>query len=197
MFNPPLHGQDNFPTGSGRPMLSTSTQQGYFNDIPHPYKFWQRWMLVACGAAAVKAGQNHYHQTGDMAGSAGVAAEALARWASWCWIWLFAVLSTGWSLAAWYVGLTSGFWTPCWWAFIPGPVLILTWPLWCGVAWCRHIDFCLFRRGMWYRLFQPLALRTEKHPLVLLQGIAWFCVGLTVLEWLSYFAGVWAQPGKI
>ena len=189
-FNPQ---PGNFPTGNGgRPMLSTPTQQGYFNDIPHPYKFWQRWMLIFCSGAAVKAGQNHFHQTGNMAHAASISAEALARWAAWCWIWMFGAMATVWSLTLWYAGF-HGVWSPAWWGYISAPVIILTWPLWCGVAWCRNVDFCLFRRGMWYRLFEPLALRTEKYPMVLLQGVAWFCVFLTFMEWMTYLTGYWYQ----
>jgi hypothetical protein len=164
---------------------------GYFQDIPHPYKFWQRWMLIACSGAAVKAGQNTYHLTGDMKQAAAVSAEALARWALWCWAWLFAAMATGWSLLLWRTGLVLGVWSPAWWGYITAPLLIITWPLWFGVTWCRNVDFCLFRRGPLYRLFQPLAVATERHASGLFYGIVACGVGMTLVEWFSYLSGAW------
>lgn len=176
------------PMGNQRPMVG---QGGYFNDIPHPYVFWRRWMMIFVGGAAIEAGQNCYQQTGDTVLAAKVGAEAAARWALWSWLWLFSSFAAGWSCILWWTGLATGIWSPAWWGYLSAPLLIIGWPLWCGVTWCRNIDYCLFRRGMWYKLFQPLYVRTDNWHPALLSGIAVAGIGLTLMEWFSYLAGAW------
>lgn len=147
-------------------------------------EFVGRSGAVALTAVAAKAGVNHYdHNAED-----GVAAAALKggsaafrwwMWGSWVVVWLF----TGFLYAfGWYMmsavdmpvkgGPGGDPMVPTIGNAVAGLIwLLIVWPLGAGVTWCRCIDFSLFRRGVWYKVFRPLARLVEWCPTVVLYGL--------------------------
>lgn len=101
--------------------------------------------------ASLKAGKNHYDQTGEMGEATNAAMGAFVRWNVWA-ITLF---------AWWFVLILNGL-------NMRGPALpiylFLIAPFTLGVTWCRHSDYSLFRRGVIYRIFAPVARLVEPVP---------------------------------
>lgn len=136
-----------------------------------------RLLTVGILAGAVKAGQNHYQQTGDASTSFQIGLNAILKlflwimlcffwWCALCWVavWWFAILSGSYPLSPKLVVL-----------LLAGPALFALSPL-LGVLWCRNGDYCLFQRGPVYRFWQGTARRLEdwseaKVCMVLLGGI--------------------------
>jgi len=119
---------------------------------------------ILIGAAAVKAGANHYQQTGDASQALQTGAVAYVRWmvfflAICMWFALFAVtgLNGGRSAGTASVGGVHA-------ATFKMLLLFGITPFLFGVNWCRNIDFCLFRRGLIYKLYAPIAQVTEIIP---------------------------------
>jgi hypothetical protein len=114
---------------------------------------WGLWNLVAAIVGFV-AGRNHYRngESGVQAISLGV--QAYARWMAWSvclFIWGCCFL---WSAAGGSPNPASD------WACLV--VCVAVWPFVFGVTWCRYVDYCLFRHGLWYRLFQPIDAACDK-----------------------------------
>ena len=107
-----------------------------------------QWMnLIVSGKAA----KNWYDVTGDAEVSFNAAWGAFVRWT----VWTIA-------LGVWWTILAT-----MWFVHSPGIVVFLHFaisPFLLGVTWCRTIDFCLFRQGLIYKLFRPIAARVEPVP---------------------------------
>lgn len=118
-------------------------------------KVWGVWNLVAAAVGYV-AGRNHYRngESGLEAVNKGV--HAYARWMAWS-VSLFI-----WGLCFMFFALGGSFNPASDWAGIVACTLV--WPFVFGVTWCRYVDFCLFRHGLWYRLFQPIDAACDKIP---------------------------------
>ena len=120
------------------------------------------WGIVA---AAAKAGGNHYNATGDRKQALQAGAGAFVRW----WVWVLAF--TWWWLTVLFNSMSAGADT-----FYGGNgasdifkqvVTFLIAPWFLGVTWCRCIDYSLFRRGIIYRFFAPVAALVERVPTIL------------------------------
>jgi hypothetical protein len=113
-----------------------------------PNKFFN----VVAAALGAKAGHNHYQQTGDLQQAAGVGIGAFVRWMVWMitlGVWFF----NSFFVAAWETGSN----TPIYTALIIAPFTL-------GVTWCRNVDYSLFRRGLIYKLYAPVARLIEGVP---------------------------------
>ena len=117
-------------------------------------------MFNAIGAAlGAKAGANAYEQTGDLGEAAAVGVGAFVRWM--CWML---------ALGLWFFGsfIVIAWETGSYWPMINA---ILIAPFTLGVTWCRIIDYSLFRRGLIYRIYAPIALMVERVPTVVLYAL--------------------------
>lgn len=114
------------------------------------------YTIVIAGVAA-KAGHNHYKQTGDYEVAVKKGVGAFARW----FCWGIALLTWGLFAAFYSLGAGSGTWGEN----ISGIIACsFIWPFLLGVPWCRFVDYSLFKRGMWYRLFQPIDAAMDAIP---------------------------------
>jgi hypothetical protein len=141
----------------------------------------QVWGSAALGA---KAGQNYYELTGDFQQAVVRGAHAGRRWSNW-------LLFFGFDMIAWFV--TGFYWHRLsainkfqgaevydWdrihqaqhvqWVMIIMFVVLM-------VIRNRNVDYSLFRRGIMYKLFQPLAMLLDWCPTPILYfgflGIPW------------------------
>lgn len=126
---------------------------------------FDRTSKIVMGAAAFKAGQNHYNQTGDLGQSLQAGAVAYVRWMVWFlalvgWVTLLFINSMNGGLASTMRGDSSAVGHTL---FTAAYLFGIT-PFLFGVNWCRNIDFCLFRRGLIYKLYAPIAQVTEPIP---------------------------------
>ena len=134
-----------------------SGQQHYFPpDAPYQAarKLW--WMhILIIGAIATKAGHNHYKVTGDWGQALQAGAGAFVRWLSWSTLWFVWAI-----LLMWFATPTeaSGYVTS---DILGMAACVVVWPFLFGVTWCRNIDYSLFRRGLVYKLYQPIAVAVE------------------------------------
>ena len=117
-------------------------------------KAWGLWNLIVAVVGA-KAGWNHHNNGESGMDAVGKGVGAYARWMCWSvslfvWGLLFAWYAAGGAnpQADWY-GIVA---------------CTLVWPFVFGVTWCRYVDYCLFRRGLWYRLFQPIEAVCDQIP---------------------------------
>lgn len=122
----------------------------------------------AAGLAWVglKAGRNHYdHNEEGIANAAWKGGGAALRWwiwGSWVVLWLFSFALYAFGF---YMVPKMAVDTHNQGDALTGMIAMLAvWPLCIGVTWCRFIDFSLFKRGVWYRVFQPLARVLEWCP---------------------------------
>ena len=125
---------------------------------------FDRGSKIIIGAAAVKAGANHYEQTGDAVQAMSAGAIAYVRWMVWflalC-LWVSLVVVNGleggrYTGTANVAGMHS--------TLFSAAILFGISPFVFGVNWCRNIDFCLFRRGLIYKLYAPIAQVSEVIP---------------------------------
>ena len=128
-------------------------------------EMFDRGSKIVIGAAAVKAGTNHYQQTGDAMQSLQVGAIAYVRWMVWflalcLWVSLVVINGINGGLGATMRGDTGAVTR----TVMTAAFLFGISPFTFGVNWCRNIDFCLFRRGLIYRLYAPIAQVTEPVP---------------------------------
>lgn len=126
---------------------------------------FDRGSKIIIAGAAYKAGQNHYQQTGDLMGAAQTGAVAYVRWMVWFlalvfWFCLVVVTSMSGGRAAGVHADSDGMHG----ALTSMVLLFAITPFTFGVNWCRNFDFCLFRRGLIYRLYAPIAQVTEWVP---------------------------------
>ena len=142
-------------------------QQHYFApDAPYQAarKVW--WMhTLIIGAIATKAGHNHYKVTGDWGQSIQAGMGAFVRWLTWSTLWFVWAI-----MLFWFATPTAehGYVT----ADIAGmAACVIVWPFLFGVTWCRNIDYSLFRRGLVYKLYQPIAVAVEGFPSPLLYAL--------------------------
>jgi hypothetical protein len=117
-------------------------------------KVWGLWNLIAA-IVGVKAGLNHHHNGESGVDAVMLGAGAYVRWM--CWSVCLAVWG---GLFVWY-GVGGENMMNDWFGLV---LCTLVWPFVFGVTWCRYVDYCLFRRGMWYRLFQPIEAAMDKVP---------------------------------
>lgn len=122
---------------------------------------------IIIGAAA-KAGQNHWQASRDPGRAVEAAGGALVRWTAWAtvfvlwWVIIFVSMlnsttRVSYNTSAEAVAASNGDLSKVAWVFVIAP-----WTL--GVTWVRNIDYCLFRRGLIYRFFAPIAHLVEWCP---------------------------------
>jgi len=158
--------------------VSTPDIGGYFGPrtTPRTHPFL-RLMTLGLAWVSGKAAKNHYDfdtvqrenyylqpsnsdtaPVGRVIDAAEIGMAAFARWA----VWLGAICTNVWTLL-WCIGMlytaateplsvANGNDVALWLACSVG--ILVAWPFTIGMTWCRNIDFCLFRRGIWYKLFQ-------------------------------------------
>ena len=109
-------------------------------------QFHQLFSVIASGKAA----KNWYDQTGDPEDAFNAAWGAFVRWSVW-------TIAFG----VWWF-MFFGFWL---YDNAPAQFLnVAISPFLLGVTWNRIFDFCLFRQGLVYKLFRPLAGMVEPVP---------------------------------
>ena len=162
-----------------RPEYRAGQGGPYFaSDAPYQAarKVW--WMhTLIIGAIATKAGHNHYKVTGDWGQSIQAGMGAYVRWMVWSVLWfVWAIMLFWFATPTVEHGYVS--------SDIAGMVFsVIVWPFLFGVTWCRNIDYSLFRRGLVYKLYQPIAVAIEGIPSPFLYGL--IVVPLSVL-WGSF-----------
>lgn len=98
-----------------------------------------------------RAARNHFQQDGDAVNAAKVGVGAFVRWMVWMtvlFLWIFGTIVATWSYGS----------------YLPEFLALLIAPFTLGVTWCRIIDYGLYRRGMIYRLYSPVARMVEWVP---------------------------------
>jgi hypothetical protein len=158
-FTPPPHRFDNRQdTPNGPTFQQAPPQPGKYGgpvDFTIPAKkAWGLWNLIALIVGA-KAGWNHHNNGESVMDATGKGVGAYARWMCW------SVALFVWGLL--FVGFAAGGSNPQgdWYGIV---ACTLVWPFVFGVTWCRYVDYSLFRRGLWYRLFQPIEAACDKIP---------------------------------
>ena len=115
--------------------------------------------LLVAGRAA----HSHWQQTGSVEQAWNAAWGAFVRWSVWSvalglWFFEFAAIWIQGNSAVNLRGASAG-------SVIASLVLLFAiTPFTFGVTWCRIIDFCLFRQGLIYKLYAPIALMVEPVP---------------------------------
>lgn len=133
-----------------RPQVGEPGRYGQFPDLGAK----ANWIT---GLVAVKAAVNWWNFTGDAKQTASKFAETFVHWNLWAIAWFLWLVS--------YVMFTPS-WVPTW-EVLFGAVLL-------GIAWNRNVDRSLFRRGLWYKLWSPVAKRADAIPTFLLYLVPFF-----------------------
>ena len=160
--------------------METTTPATYYagEGVAAYQELFRRFQGVLLGWLAYRAGRNHYDISHDLGDSIVKGAEALRRW--WIWIfftkvWLFTLGITLWinyvqnhkirgeSFQDFGGGLDTWM-SHSWW------LLPFTFVLGVVIPFCRNVDFSLFRRRFYYRLFQPLTIALNFVPVWMLYG---------------------------
>lgn len=117
----------------------------------------------------MKAGQNHFHETGDMGRAAAAGAGTFVRLNVWAY-----------TFFAWWVVFLLR------WDVNPGTtwfirlLLVSVAPFAFGVTWVRNSDYALYNRRWFYRFWQPIATipAIEKLPTLAIYAATWVVIGL-------------------
>jgi hypothetical protein len=107
---------------------------------------------IIAALLGARAGMNHYQQDGDAIQAAAMGVGAFVRWM----VWMIAVVV--WFFGCWWIASwNAGSYLPMYLAFLIAPFTL-------GVTWCRNVDYCLFRRGIIYKVYAPIAGMVEFAP---------------------------------
>lgn len=144
------------------------------------------------GFLAWRAGRNYYNIQPDFGDAVIHGATALRRW--WVWlffvkVWLFSAAFTGWMLylrfhdirGESFVANSSDFnnVTFTLLAFLPFGLLGLL------VAYCRNVDFSLFKRRLVYKVARPLTVVLDRVP----SGVLYLIVPCALFFPTGWFVG--------
>lgn len=144
---------EQYPPHLPQPRHPEPGEPGRYGGVPNIGRFTTLLTL----AVAARAGKNWYDMNGDPVEAAQKGTEAFVHWTIWSIIvftwWLnFAIGGLAGRAHGWGDGLFRV------------AVLLTIAVFTIGVTWCRNIDRSLFRQGVIYRLYRPVARATEGVP---------------------------------